>query len=236
VCTLRVVVFALLSSAAAPAFAQTATRCDGPDAAKLVALSPREWVVACLKIDDTRRVIAAVPLAPLKAPATGGGAGPLVLKMALAKGDQIAWREERRLAGDAPEDVREVLDKSEEWLVGIDEVSLGGTPALRVGVVGHWGSDPMSVREIAFLYRAPADGAPARVWSGLGNRRESRAEYCFIEGVASFQLIDDKTLERQLRMTSSINHETKLPRRRARELEKKCVAKPEPPRRFSLNP
>jgi hypothetical protein len=189
-------------------------------------------------VDDVRRVIAAVPLAPLRPPPKGGGAGPLVLRIALAKGGEVAWREERRLAEDAtlgPE-LREVLDKSEEWLVGIDEVALGGGRAVRVGVLGHWGHDAMSVREIAFLYKVPADGALVRVWSGLGNRRESRAEYCLIEGVASFQLIDDKTLERQLRITSSINRETQLPRRRARELEKKCVAKPEPAQRFSLNP
>lgn len=234
-CTLHAFVLALLALQA-PAPPETpSARCDGADAAKLLGVSAREWVVSCLKLDDARRVIAAVPLAPLKPPAKGGGAGPLVLRVALARGEQIAWKEERRLA-DPEADVREVLDKSEEWVVGIDEVALGGARAVRVGVVGHWGSEAMLVREIAFLYRAPPEGPLVRLWDGLGNRRETRAEYCLIEGVASFQLVDDKTIERQLRMTSSINRETKLPKRRARELEKKCVAKPEPPQRFSLNP
>jgi hypothetical protein len=147
------------------------------------------------------------------------------------------WRDEMRFDRGAPADLREVLDKSEEWLVGIDAQALGASSGVRIGVMGHWGSEAMSVREIALLYRLPADAGPLKLlWSGLGNTRESRADYCLIEGMASFQLVDDRTLERQMRLTPIINRETAVPPRRARALEKGCVAKPQPAQRFAVLP
>jgi hypothetical protein len=59
-------------------------------------------------------------------------------------------------------------------------------------------------------------------------------EYCLIEGIATFQLVDDKNLERQIRLTPTINRDIKLPRAKARDLEKKCVAPPQEPRRFPV--
>jgi len=226
----------LLGSGAAGvphAQAQPGDRCDGAQAAKLLGVATREWQVACWRIEGGRRVIAAVPLAPLTKSAPG--AGPLVVRLALAKDEAVVWRDEIRPDGSGAPDLREVLDKSEEWLVGIDDQTLGQDRGVRVGVVGHWGKDSMFVREIALLFRLPSDGAPMRlVWSGLGNTRESRFDYCVIEGIATFQLADDRTLERQIRSRPNINRETRLPRARARALEKKCVAKEQPPQRFTI--
>jgi hypothetical protein len=102
---------------------------------------------------------------------------------------------------------------------------------------GACASASSATGELALLFRLPTDGGALRlVWSGLGNTRESRLEYCLIEGIATFQLVDDKTLERQIRITSNVNRETKLPRARARELEKKCVATPQDPQRFAITP
>jgi hypothetical protein len=121
--------------------------------------------------------------------------------------------------------------------VGIEDLNLGRERGVRVGVVGHWGDQAMSVREIAGLFRLPAEGAPLKpLWVGLGNTRESRLDYCLIEGIATFQLVDDKTLERQMRLTANVNRETKVPRAKARELEKKCTAEPQEPKRFPLSP
>ena len=188
-----------------------------------------------LRVDPGRRVIAAVPLVPITSAAPG--AGPLVVRVALAKDEAVVWRDEIRPNSKSVPDLREVLEKSEEWLVGIDDQTLGRDRGVRVGVVGHWGRDTMLVREIAFLFRLPSDGNALRlVWSGLGNTRESHSEYCLIEGIATFQLVDGSTLERQMRITPNINRETRLPRARARALEKKCVAKEQSPQRFTLSP
>src|SRR3954454_3801776 len=49
---------------------QAFSRCDGEPAARTLGVLRRDGEVACLRLDDTRRVIAAVPLAsidPLKA-------------------------------------------------------------------------------------------------------------------------------------------------------------------------
>jgi hypothetical protein len=223
------------------------SRCDGEPAARTLGVLRHDWQVACLRLDDTRRVIAAVPLAaidPLKAlvarsskPVAAAPAPPLVVRVALAKGDAVVWRDEMRFDQSAPSDLREVLDKSEEWLVGIDGQNLGPSSGVRIGVMGHWGSEAMSVREIALLYRLPSDSGPLKLlWSGLGNTRESRSDYCLIEGMASFQLVDDRTIERQMRLTPIINRETQVPRRRARALEKSCVVTPQPNQRFAVRP
>jgi hypothetical protein len=205
----------------------------------VLGVARRDWQVACLRLDETRRVIAGVPLTPLTGSAgtRPGTAPPLVVRLALAKGEAVVWRDEVRFGAQAPTDLREVLDKAEEWLVGVDGQPLGAAPGVRVGVVGHWGGDSMSVREIALLYRLPPDAGPLKLlWSGLGNTRDSRSEYCLIEGIASFQLLDDHTIERQMRLTPIINRETPVPRRRARALEKGCVVKPQPARRFAVQP
>jgi hypothetical protein len=253
---IRRVLTALLGALALPAAALAGppppafSRCDGEPVARTLGLPRHDWQVACLRLDDNRRLIAAVPLAPLeplkmkimtppKRPRTvaATAAPPLVVRLALAKGDAVVWRDEMRFDRGAPADLREVLDKSEEWLVGIDAQALGATNGVRIGVMGHWGSEAMSVREIALLYRIPSDAGPLRLlWSGLGNTRESRSDYCLIEGMASFQLVDDRTLERQIRLTPIINRETQVPRRRARALEKSCVVTPQPTQRFVVRP
>jgi hypothetical protein len=181
--------------------------------------------------------MAAVPLTPLGGPSatSKASAGPLVVRVALAKGETVVWRDDVRFDGAVPPELREVLDRSEEWFVGIDGQALGAAQGVRIGVMGHWGGDAMSVREIALLFRLPAGAGPLeRLWSGLGNTRESRYDYCRIDGMASFQLVDDRTLERQMRLTPTINREAKVPRGRARALEKNCVAKPQPPQRFPV--
>jgi hypothetical protein len=169
-------------------------------------------------------------------PAAKGDAAPLVVRLGLIKDQAVLWRGELRPEGKESSELRELLDKSDEWLVGIDDQTLGRARGVRVGVVGHWGGEMMSVRELALLFSLPSDGGAMRlVWSGLGNTRESRLEYCLIEGIATFQLVDDKTLERQMHVTSNVNREIKVPRARARELEKKCVAKPQDPQRFPVS-
>jgi hypothetical protein len=228
--------------------ARAGTRCDGAAAAKALGLTPSDWQVACWRLEDGRDVIAAVPLPPLT-PVTEilktrvrkdqkpAPQPPLVIRLALAHDATILWRGEIRPDAKTSPDLKEVLERSEEWLVGIEDVNLGRERGLRVGVVGHWGDDAMSVREIALLFRIPPEGGGLRLlWSGLGNTRESRLDYCQIEGIATFQLVDDKTLERQLRLTANINRETKVGRAKARELEKKCVAEPQDPRRFPVPP
>jgi hypothetical protein len=223
------------AAASAPLF----SRCDAEPAARTLGVPRRDWQVACLRLDDSRRVIAAVPLTPLAGPpvARPGSAPPLVLRLGLAKGDTVVWRDEMRFGAGAPTDLHEVLEKSEEWLVEIDGQPLGTTPGVRIGVMGHWGGEAMSVREIALLFRLPSDAGPLRLlWSGLGNTRESRSDYCLIQGMASFQLVDDRTIERQMRLTPIINRDTPVPRKRARALEKGCVAKPQPAQRFAVRP
>jgi hypothetical protein len=226
--------------------AQAGTRCDGSAAAKALGLSSREFQVACWRLDDGRDVIAAVPLAPLvpasdvlktiRKPTKPAPAPPLLIRLALARDATILWRGELRPDGKSAPDLKEVLERSEEWLVGIEDVNLGRERGLRVGVVGHWGDEAMSVREIAVLFRLPAEGQPLRpLWSGLGNTRESRLDYCLIEGIATFQMVDDKTIERQLRVTANVNRETKVPRSKARELEKKCTAETPEPKRFPVS-
>ena len=235
--------------------AEPGTRCDGGQAGKLLGVAARDWQVACWRLDDGREVIAGVPLAPLlpslalmKPPKKDARkdkekdkdkepAAPLEVRLALAKDAAILWRGEVRPEGKNAPELREVLEKSDEWLVAIEDQPLGRERGVRVGVVGHWGQESMSVREIALLFRLPADGRSMRLaWSGLGNTRESRLEYCLIEGIATFQVVDEKTLERQLRLTPTVNREIKLPRAKARELEKKCVAPPQDPQRFPLAP
>ncbi len=227
--------------------AEPGTRCDGSAAAKALGLGSHDWQVACWRVADGRQVIAAVPLAPLmpaaealkphrKLARPAPEQPPLVIRLALAQDAAILWRGELRPDAKTSPELREVLERSEEWLVGIEDQTLGRDRGVRVGVVGHWGDEAMSVREIALLFRLPTDGGALRlVWSGLGNTRESRLEYCRIEGIASFQLVDDKTLERQMRVTANINRETKLARAKARELEKKCTAEPQDPHRFPVS-
>jgi hypothetical protein len=230
------------------------TRCDGAEAAQLLGTPAHDWQTACWRLDDGRQILAAVPLTPLtpakvvvpakpakpvkKDQPRDSAAGPLVVRLALAKDGAVVWRGELRPDAKSMPELREVLEKSDEWLVAIEDVALGRERAVRVGVVGHWGDETMSVREIALLYRLPENGGPMRLlWSGLGNTRESRLDYCLIEGIATFQLVDDKTLERQMRVTATINHDnTHLPRARARALEKKCVAESPAPQRFPSAP
>lgn len=229
-----------------PARAQpTGTRCDGADAAKLLDAPARDWQTACWRLDDGRQILAAVPMAPLvpakgppkKEAAKEGGAGPLVVRLGVSNNGAVTWRGELRPDPKTTPELREVLEKSDEWLVGIEDVTLGRDRGVRIGVVGHWGDATMSVREIAILYRVPAaSGAPRLLWTGLGNTRESRLDYCQIEGIATFQLVDDKTLERQMRVTPTINHDNAhLPKAKARALEKKCVADAPAPQRFPVN-
>jgi hypothetical protein len=223
------------AAAGRPAFA----RCDAEPAARTLGVARRDWQVACLRLDDARRVIAAVPLPPL-VPSAGtkpGAAPPLVLRLALARGETVVWRDEMRLGANASADLREVLDKSEEWLVGIDGQALGATTGVRVGVMGHWGGEAMSVREIALLFRLPADAGPLKlIWSGLGNTRDSRNQYCLIQGIATFALLDDHTIQREMRLTPIMNPDKPVPPRRARALEKSCLVKPQPAQRFAVLP
>ncbi|HXU81346.1 MAG TPA: hypothetical protein VN914_08110 [Polyangia bacterium] len=239
---------AVAALAGQSARAEPGTRCDGAALAKQLGLAPREWQVACWRVEDGREVIAAVPLPPLvpasellksrphKEAKPSTPPAPLVVRLALARDAAILWRGEIKPDGKSSPDVREVLDRSEEWLVGIDDQTLGRERGVRIGVVGHWGEEEMSVREIALLFRLPTDGGALRLlWSGLGNTRESRLDYCRIEGIATFQLVDDKTLERQLRVTPSVNREVKLARSKARALEKKCVGESPNPQRFPVS-
>jgi hypothetical protein len=230
---------ATASSSGRPAVSAAAfARCDADPAARTLGVSRRDWHVACLRLDDGRRVIAAVPLVPLAGNAAikPGSAPPLVIRLGLAKGEEMVWHSETRLVAAAPADLREVLDKSEEWLVDVDAQTLGAATGVRVGVMGHWGGDVMSVREIALIFRLPPDtGELKLLWSGLGNTRESRSEYCLIEGIATFHLVDDRTIERQMRVKAIVNRDTPVPRQRARALEKGCVVKPQPAQRFAVS-
>lgn len=245
---------AILALEAGPARAvEPSTRCDGSQAARLLGWAAREWQSACWRTPDGRQVIAAVPLPALvpaavaikppvvkrtdagrPTPDEGAPAGPLVVRLGLVRDGAVLWRGEIRPDGKTAE-VREVLKKSEEWLVGVEDQPLGEARGVRVGVVGHWGHDLMSVREIAFLFRLPAEaGAMQLLWSGIGNTRESRFDYCRIEGIASFQLVDPRTLERSVHVSHNINRETQLPRPQARALEKKCSPTPQPSQRFPI--
>lgn len=221
-------------------------RCDTSEAARQMGLARSDWNIACLGIEGGRRVIAAVPMTPLGPPPTGKArpaknttlaAPPLVLWVALAHGDRIAWRERIGFGADMPSELREVLDKSEEWLVGIDGQALRSGRGVRVGITGHWGASSMSVREITLLYRVPAADAtgPLKlVWRGLGNTRESHHDYCSLDGIASFQMVDDNTVEREMQVTPNINREARVSPKLKRALDKKCVVKPEQPRRFPV--
>lgn len=240
--------------AAAPGFilstaaqAQPGARCDGSQAVKLLGLPPRDWQGACWRLPDGREVLAAVPLPALvpasliKPPRNPGKskpapATPLVVRLGLAKDQAMQWRGEIRPDAKETPDLREVLDRSEEFLVAIEDQALGAERGVRIGVVGHWGADTMLVREIALLFRLPTEsGAAMRlVWSGLGNTRESRFDYCRIEGIASFQLLDERTLQREVHVSHNINREIEPPRARARELEKKCVSTPQAAQKFPL--
>jgi hypothetical protein len=218
-------------------------RCDDAEAAQLLGVAPHDSQVACWRLDDGRRLLAAVPMVPLGTPkmlrpgktTATPGPTPLVVRVALVSDAAVVWRSELRPDPKAAPELREVLEKSEEWLVGLDDQTLGTERGVRLGVVGHWGGDQMSVREIAFLFRLGEGNAPPRlVWSGLGNTQESRFDFCRLEGIATFQLVDAHTIERQLRVTPTFNRETKLARARQRQLEKQCVAKPQDPQRFPV--
>jgi hypothetical protein len=240
-----------LALMASRAVAEPVGRCDGAAPLEKLGLPASEWQVACWRVEDGRQVVAAVAMPSLKSlvaakmvrPATAADAGAkkpppdpaLVVELAVFKDGALVWRGQAHPDARGAPELREVLDKSEEWLIGIDDLALGDGRGVRVGVVGHWGGDAMSVREIALLYRLPPEGGAMRlVWSGLGNTRESRQDYCLIEGIATFQLVDDKTIERQMRLTPTINRETKLPRAKAKALEKKCTAEPQDPKRFPI--
>ena len=224
-----------------------AVRCDGAAAAQALGLARQDWHVACLEVEGKKRVIAAVPMTPLGPPPTGKtrapraalAAPPLVLWVALSDGAGIiAWKDRLTFDRKAPGELREMLLKSEEWVVGIDDQALGADRGVRVGVVGHWGESTMSVREIALLFRVPAQGSgPLKlVWQGLGNTRESRFDYCQLDGIATFKLLDERTVERQVSMTPIINRDAPVSEKLAGSLEKKCVAKPQPARRFPVVP
>jgi hypothetical protein len=185
VSTLVVVALTPSADAAAPAPAPLES-CDGAQAGQALGLAPHQWQAACIAIDRSRHLIAAVPLAPQP--------GTLVVHVALTQDAGITWRDQVHLGADAPAELREVLAK---------------------------------------IRRGPP---PRLIWSGLGNTRESRYDYCQIDGMASFTLADDHTLERQVRVTPVINRETRLPRARARAIEKGCVAKPAPAERFPVTP
>jgi hypothetical protein len=239
------VLIPLMIGTRAPAQAPT-SRCDGSQAARLLGLPARDWQVACWRVPDGREVIAAVPLPPLvptsltkvgkpnkgKAPETA----PLVVRLGVAREQTILWRGDVRPEAKETPELREALERSEEWLVGVEDQPLGAERGVRVGVVGHWGGDVMTVREIALLFRLPAEGAPRLLWSGLGNSRESRFDYCRIENIATFQLVDERTIEKTVHASHNINRDlaTPLPRARAKELEKKCVSTPQEPRRLPV--
>jgi hypothetical protein len=219
-----------LAAAADGGQPSTPSPCDGNAFAQALGTPRRDWQLACLRLDDTRRVIAAVPLVPADRPS----AEPR-LRMALTSGDGVIWRQDFPFKTGAGPELQEVLAKSEEWLVGLEDQPLGAAHGVRVSVVGHWGTTSMFVREIALLFRLPAAKGPlALLWSGLGNTRESRFDYCRIDGMATFSLIDEHTLERTIELTPTINRESPVPPKRARQLEKACTAKPEAPQRFRI--
>jgi hypothetical protein len=225
-------VLALLALLAATDGGQppTPSPCDGAAYAGALGTPGHDWQLACLRLDDARRVIAAVPLVP-----RDRAAAEPRLRMALASGDRVIWRQDIPFKAGAGPELQEVLAKSEEWLVGLEDQPLGAAHGVRVSVVGHWGETSMSVREIALLFRLPPGQGPMTLlWSGLGNTRESRRDYCRIDGMASFSLVDDHTLERKMAQTATINRDAPVPRKQARQLEKGCIAKDEPAQRFKI--
>jgi hypothetical protein len=204
--------------------------CDGTAFAQTLGTPRHDWQLACLRLDDTRRVVAAVPLVPPDRPT----AEPR-LRLALASGDEVIWRQDFPFKAGAGPELQEVLAKSDEWLVGLEAQPLGAARGVRVSVVGHWGGSSMFVREIALLFRLPAAKGPLTLlWSGLGNTRESRFDYCRIDGMATFSLVDEHTLERKIELTPTINRDAPVPPRRARQLEKGCTTKPEAVQRFKI--
>lgn len=224
-------------------------RCDGSQAVALLGLTGRDWQAACWRVPDGRQVMAVVPLPSLiptslskigtkiGKPSKGKPAEtpPLIVRLGVVREQALLWKGEVRPEAKDSADLREILTRSVEWLVGVEDQPLGTERGVRVGVVGHWGDDVMTVREIAFLFRLPTEAGPLKlVWSGLGNTRESRFDYCRIENIATFQLVDPVTIQREVHASHNINRDVTLPRARARELEKKCSSTAQDPQRFPV--
>src|SRR3712207_2884137 len=107
-----------------PAPSQPVTRCETDAAARALGIDLREWTTTCLDVDAERRVVAAVPLAPLtRADAdkrAAKGEPPTTLVLALLDARRVVWRDRRDLLRDAAPEIRDVLDRSDELLVSID--------------------------------------------------------------------------------------------------------------------
>jgi hypothetical protein len=176
-------------------------------------LSGRGWKTNCKKTKDGRVLMAAF------LPQRGKGPPPgIVLSVSQSGSDKRATA---RLEVPARE-FAEVLSNAEEWMLAVAVERLGPQEFIRVGVFSRWGEDLVTTQELVLFFKDAPEGL-VHVWTGLGDREESRFDTCVLSTTRTFSLSGDGKLERVTTTKRQITRQD-LDEQLHDQIVKECVA------------
>ncbi len=142
-------------------------------------------------------------------------------------------RTELEASGADEEQIKKI--PAEEWVVSVGFQKMGADRWIRVDVVGRAGEDLFTAQSVVSFFLVDGERL-VHLWTGLGDRAETRFDACQLDTVTRFRLLDVHTLERRQRSSAAFRDPGGTSADLLKDLRKGCVAQPSKVEKFALPP
>jgi hypothetical protein len=122
---------------------------------------------------------------------------------------------------------------ADEWVVSAKFQRMGAGRWIRVDVVGRAGEDLFTAQDVVSFFAVNGERL-VHLWTGLGDRAETRFDACRLDTVTHFRLLGGRTLERRRRYSATFRDPGGTSEDLTESLKKECVALPSEVEKFSL--
>lgn len=218
------ILWIVLAAGSAPSGPPRAACPSDDELRRSLAVEGKAWRVVCNATKND-----GVEMAAVLPPATPAGAARVVVSVLR---NDLRLRSETVL--DGPE--RQDLEKTggEDWKIAVRPAGIRGATWLRVDVIASGGDDYFSAQSVVSFFRIGTDPA-LRVWTGLGDRNETRFDACRLDTTARFDLSRNGELVRTRRTTRSFRRPGGIDSAQLKSLETECVASPRQRETFAVD-
>jgi hypothetical protein len=122
---------------------------------------------------------------------------------------------------------------AEDWIVSVRFQSMGADRWIRVDVVGRAGEDLFTAQGVVSFFVVDGERL-VHLWTGLGDRAETRFDACQLDTATRFRLLEGRTLERRWRSFARFRDPGGTSEDLIKSLRKECVAQPSKVEKFRL--
>jgi hypothetical protein len=182
---------------------------------RALALESPGWSTACAVIKGGKALLGAV-----RAPESSDAAPRLAVAVL---SDAGVVRSQIDLKGSESDEISKI--PAEEWDVSVRAEKVGKEEWLRVEAIGRGGEDLFSAQGVVALFILEGNQLK-HLWTGLGDRAETRFGACQIDTVSTFRILPTGLLQRTRRTTRIFQNPGGSSREAVKGWRKDCIAAP----------